>query len=157
MARKALLKCQFCPMRSTRMAERVQTNMKELAEKNDRLDAILDAMIEPVIAVGEHCTVTFMNAPAKKIFGRSASSELAVYPLVLMTHSQETENLVKKALNSGETVGAEISLDTEYGVRDFQVTASPVGSDQPDGVIITFTTSARSSVRNRCEASSWRM
>ncbi|NLV47465.1 MAG: PAS domain-containing protein [Clostridiaceae bacterium] len=120
------------------MAERVQTNMKELAEKNDRLDAILDAMIEPVIAVGDHCTVTFMNAPAKKIFGRSASSELAVYPLVLMTHSQETENLVKKALNSGETVGAEISLDTEYGVRDFQVTASPVGSDQPDGVIITF-------------------
>ena len=120
------------------MTERIHENIKDLSEKNARLDAMLDAMADPVLAVDDRFVVTFMNAHAKSVFGRCTNALQAVFPLILITHSHETEAVVAQAMETGETITDEMTLDTEFGKRAFQVTASPVGTVQADGAIITF-------------------
>ena len=112
--------------------------MVELADRKARLDAILDSITDPVMAVGERCAVTFLNAHAKDVFGRRINPDEAVYPLVLITHDPNTEKLAEEAMSSQRTVSRELSLNTEHGDIIFQVTASPLKGSQNIGAIITF-------------------
>lgn len=120
------------------MAAKLQSTMEELADRNARLDAILDSITDPVLAVGERCAVTFLNAHAKGVFGRSIDPDEAVYPLVLITHDPSTERLAEEAMSSQKTVSRELSLNTEQGDIIFYVTASPLKGSQNIGAIITF-------------------
>lgn len=120
------------------MASELQSAMEELADRKARLDAILDSITDPVLAVGERCAVTFLNAHAKEVFGRSIDPEKVVYPLVLITHSPDTEKLAEEAMISKMTVSRELSLNTEEGEIVFLVTASPLRGSQNVGAIITF-------------------
>ncbi|NLW12350.1 MAG: HAMP domain-containing protein [Clostridiaceae bacterium] len=120
------------------MATKLQSAMEELADRKARLDAILDSITDPVLAVGERCAVTFLNAHAKVVFGRSIDPDDAVYPLVLITHDPNTEKLAEEAMSSQQTVSKELSLNTEQGDIIFHVTASPLKGSQNIGAIITF-------------------
>ncbi len=120
------------------MAARLQSTMEELADRKARLDAILDSITDPVLAVGERCAVTFLNAHAKDVFGRRIDPDEAVYPLVLITHDPNTERLAEEAMSSQKTVSRELNLNTEQGEIIFHVTASPLKGSQSVGAIITF-------------------
>lgn len=120
------------------MAEKLEQNVEELADRNARLDAILDAMEEPVIALGPGCAVTFMNSHARTIFGRSIDPSKAIYPLVLITHSQQTEELAERAMSEHQTVDDELTLTTEFGDGVYHIVASPILSGANVGAIMTF-------------------
>lgn len=120
------------------MTEKLQTNMEELADRNASLDAILDALADPVIAVADHCTVNFFNANAQAVFGRQIKYRNASCPLVLLTHSPATETLAEQAIETGDIVTKDLVLDTVAGEREFQVIASPVKRAGTHGAILTF-------------------
>jgi two-component system phosphate regulon sensor histidine kinase PhoR len=120
------------------MAEKLEKSINDLEERNARLDAILDAMTDPVIAVAEGCAVTFMNSHAKSVFGRDINPAKAVYPLVLITHSQATEEIANRAMSENNTFSGEYVLSTELGEMVYNVVASPIISSSSVGAIITF-------------------
>lgn len=120
------------------MAETLQTNVRDLQDKNARLDAILDSMAVPLLVVNQNATVSFMNIHAREIFGRNLDPASTAYPLVLITHHPESERLVQHALDAGQTVSAELTIATVRGNVVFNVTASPIKSPFSQGAIMTF-------------------
>jgi two-component system phosphate regulon sensor histidine kinase PhoR len=120
------------------MAERIQSDMAELEDKNAHLDAILDSMTDPLIAVAKSTAVTFMNSHARSDFGHDIDPEKAVYPLFYVTHDEATDRLVAQAIAQGKPVSEERTLVTVHGPALFSVIASPIRSSRSDGAIITF-------------------
>ena len=120
------------------MAERLQANVEELGEKNTHLDAILDSMIDPLIAVTQSTEVTFMNSHARSDFGHNLDPDKAVYPLFYITHHEETDRLVARAISSGAAVSDELTLMTVSGPKQYAIIASPFRSSKSDGAILTF-------------------
>lgn len=120
------------------MADRLQATVEDLAARNAQLDTILNAMTDPVLAVTESTAVTFMNRHARDLFGRDLDPDKAVYPLILITHSRESEQLVQKAIAAGQMQSGELSIQTVKGADIFQVTASPFNPKMAQGVILTF-------------------
>jgi len=120
------------------MAERIQSDMAELEDKNAHLDAILDSMTDPLIAVAKSTAVTFMNSHARSDFGHDIDPEKAVYPLFYVTHDESTDRLVAQAIAQDKPVSEERTLMTIHGPALFTVIASPIRSSRSDGAIITF-------------------
>lgn len=120
------------------MAKQLQTVVRDLEDKNARLDVIFNSMTDPLVAVSPDMTVTFLNAPAHEIFGRDLDPGKSVFPLYLVTHSDETDKLAGKALSDGQPIAGEIAINTTMGQIIFHVIASPIKSSVTTGVILTF-------------------
>ncbi len=120
------------------MAEQLEETVAELEEKNARLDAILDSMTDPLIAVAKSTAVTFMNLHAKNDFGHDLDPGKAVYPLFYITHHDGPDKLVSQCLSKGAPVSEEITLITRDGPVLYMVIASPIRSAVSEGAIITF-------------------
>lgn len=120
------------------MAKQLQTVVRDLEDKNARLDVIFNSMTDPLVAVSPDMTVTFLNTPAHEIFGRDLDPGKSVFPLYLVTHSDDTDKLAGKALSEGKPVAGEISINTTMGQMIFHVIASPIKSSVTTGVILTF-------------------
>lgn len=120
------------------MAEKLQTTVRDLEDKNLRMDVILNSMTDPLLVVDQTTAVTFLNKPAKETFGRDLDPTRAVFPLLLLTHSNKTDQLVGKALESGKPVEIFETIRTTRGEANFFVVASPIRSAQSAGAIMTF-------------------
>ncbi|MEA4889699.1 MAG: ATP-binding protein [Clostridiaceae bacterium] len=135
------------------MAERLQTTVRDLEDRNVRLDVILNTMTDPLLAVSAANAVTFMNQRAREVFGRDLDPTTTVYPLLLITHSPESEQLVTRAVAEGKTVKADLAMMTVQGMTTYLVIASPIHSAVTDGVILSFhdVTEARKLQKMRSE------
>lgn len=120
------------------MAEKLQTNVRDLEDKNLRMDVILNSMTEPLLVVDQTTAVTFLNKPAKDTFGRDLDPSHTVFPLLLLTHSNKIDQLVGQALESGKRVEIFEPVKTVRGEANFFIVASPIRSTQSAGVILTF-------------------
>ncbi len=120
------------------MAGQLETVVRDLEDKNARLDVIFNSMTDPLLVVSPSTAVTLMNNPARESFGRSLDPEKSVYPLFLITHSAETDQLVQRAVTGKQTVSSEILLRTVRGETLYHVIASPIQSPASKGVILTF-------------------
>lgn len=120
------------------MAERLEQNVDALADQNAHINAILDAMTDPLIAVSDRREVTFLNALARSRFGHDIDPEEGAYPLFYITHHEQTERMVESAMVSRKPVTAELILTTVQGPIRFAVIASPIRSESARGAIITF-------------------
>lgn len=120
------------------MAMRIQKTICEINDRNERLDIIINTVTDPVMVVGESCTITFMNKRAKEVFGGAIDPEMTACPLIFITQSQAAEDLVRRSLTEKQAVQAELCLQTLNGPADFQVIASPVYATSSDRVILTL-------------------
>lgn len=120
------------------MAEQLERTVHDLEERNARLDVILDTMADPLLAVSAEGNVTFMNGQARQIFGRGPESHGTAVPLMLITHSGESEELARQAIRDRTRLRAELTLRGEMGLSTFQVIASPILARGLEGVIMTF-------------------
>ena len=120
------------------MADRLQVTVRDLEDRNARLDVIFDTMADPLLAVSASSAVTFMNRRARELFGRDLDPTQAVYPLLLITHNPDSEKLVAQAVAAGKSAKADLLLRTVQGLSTFQVIASPVRSQPVEGVILAF-------------------
>lgn len=121
------------------MADRLEKTIQDLAERNDRLDVILNAMTDPIMVVREDGTVSFMNAEAKSVFGRSLDPESTVYPLIFVTRHEAAEQWVKKAIADNQTVESEVTIGSGSEARIFLAVTSPLHTGGPaKGAILTL-------------------
>jgi two-component system phosphate regulon sensor histidine kinase PhoR len=120
------------------MAKRLQVTVADLGDKNARLDAILDSMTDPLMAVSKSTAVTFMNSHARKEFGHDLDPEETVYPLFYITHLHALDQLVASAIAKGAPVSDEVTIMTVHGPIRYTVIASPIRSAISDGAILTF-------------------
>ncbi len=120
------------------MAHQLQETIAELEDKNVRLDAMLNAIISPMLAVDQSLAVRFMNAPARQLFGRDLDPEKAVYPLLLITHQTAAEELARSSMDNRLPQSAEMDLQTVDGKQLYQVTVSPFTSSRSEGAMISF-------------------
>ncbi len=120
------------------MADQLQAVVQDLEDKNARLDVIFDSMSDPLLAVSSDTSVTFMNRAAREVFGRDLDPTQAVFPLYLITHSQDTDALVEQAFAKGGPITAESAVQTVKGKIDFHIFTSPIKAETSQGVIMTF-------------------
>jgi two-component system phosphate regulon sensor histidine kinase PhoR len=121
-----------------RMAEQLQKTIHDLQDRSERLDIIFNTMTDPMLVTGEFCAVTFMNRKAREIFGRDLNPDMAVYPLMFITHSKESEALVDQAVREKRSIQAELNLKTVTGMATFLVIVSPIQTADSTGAILTL-------------------
>ena len=120
------------------MADRLQKTVKDLEDRTARLDVIFNTMSDPLLVASSDNSVTFMNERAREVFGRNLDPARVVYPLLLLTHSQESEQLALRALTGKKAVSANLTLSMAQGLATFHVIASPINAHSDDGVILSF-------------------
>jgi|LSQX01.2.fsa_nt_gb two-component system phosphate regulon sensor histidine kinase PhoR len=120
------------------MADRLQQTITDLEERNERLAVIFENMSDPLLVVNETGAVILLNSRAKAVFGRDLDPARVTYPLVLLTHSEATDALVRQAIEGGQTIRRELPLQTVTGAAVFLVIASPVRTADDPGAILTL-------------------
>ena len=119
------------------MAEKLQAVVQDLGDKNARLDVIFDSMTDPLLVVTPDMAVTFMNRSAREVFGRDLDPGRAVFPLFLITHNQETDDLVSRSIKEKKSIAADCTLQTVVGKITFHIIVSPIKAPS-GGAILTF-------------------
>jgi len=121
-----------------KMAEKLESTVYELAGKNLEMNSILNSIGNPVIAVDNVLSVTFMNSYTREEFVDSSYSETGVYPLISIVRNIEIERLVISAISSRKPVNSEVVMNTRKGTKLFRIVALPMISPKSGGAIITF-------------------
>ncbi|MBC7835714.1 MAG: PAS domain-containing protein [Phycisphaerales bacterium] len=112
--------------------ERSEEQLKEVAKESRNLEALIDALDEPVVATDNRERVLLCNRSAEAMFhsgpgglrGRPISSVFTQAELLAM-HA---------AARSGETRRGRVKIATVMGPRVFQVSAAPVPVAWGEGV-----------------------
>ncbi len=112
-----------------KMAQQLQSVVYELAEKNSRLDTILNTMENPILAVDSSLSVTFMNKFTREEFVGDSFPESGIFPLISIVRNSEIERLVQRAAASQKAANAQISLVTRKGSKTFRVMAVPMSKE----------------------------
>ncbi len=106
------------------MAERLHQTVERLNQERSRLDALLAASADGLLALDAAGVVRYQNPAAVALIGRAEGR-----PLVEAARSHELHELVRAALGEGRRVTATLALEGPAASRGggwVQVTASPI-------------------------------
>ncbi|SFS11793.1 PAS domain S-box-containing protein [Halomicrobium zhouii] len=109
---------------------------RELQETNERLNAVIDASPDAIVALDTDGTVTLWNPAAERIFGWREDEILGEpMPIVPPERAEEHADILRR-LADGETVrGAEVLRQTRDGERiELSLSAAPLRD--ADGTIV---------------------
>lgn len=114
------------------LGHRIEVQLKEVAKKSRNLEALIDAMDEPLLATDNAERVILCNRSAEAIFG-SGPEGLNGRPISeVLTQSTFLE--MHAAARSGQTRRSRVRAATPLGQRVFQVSASPVPVAWGEGI-----------------------
>jgi two-component system phosphate regulon sensor histidine kinase PhoR len=113
------------------MAAEIGERISAAEAQGERLEAILDAMSEAVLALDSDCRVTIANPSALGLFGIRAEGSRPARPSLLeATHSSDLQALAVDCLDSGAERRAELAL-YQSSERFFQAFAAPLFESVP--------------------------
>lgn len=115
------------------LAARVERQLKEVAKKSRNLEALIDAMDEPLIATDNNERVLLCNRSAEALLGAGAGSRL-VGRAVAEVFTQAELREMHEAARQGQTRRRRIRVVTSIGRRTLQVSALPVPAAWGQGV-----------------------
>ena len=121
-----------------KMAGQLQSVFRDLGDKNTRLDVILNSMNDPLLVVAPDLSVTYLNRSARFVFGRALDPKNAVFPLYLLTHSKEADQLARNSFDIDQPLSAECVIQTGREMSLYNIMASPIRSGIFEGIILTF-------------------
>jgi PAS domain S-box-containing protein len=114
------------------VASRMSGQVKELAKKSRNLGALVDGLVEPVLATGAERRVILCNRAAE-ILLQSRPGELVGRPISeLFTRRELLE--IHDVARTGQTRRGQVPITTSGGVRTFSVSASPLPPAWGEGV-----------------------
>jgi len=120
------------------MAEKLQTVIINLEEKNSQMDVILNSIDSSILVADEHFGVVFMNKAAKEEFCDDSFSDEGVYPFISITRSEAAEKMLKKAFDENTQVSSVIKINTRKGKKVFTGIVCPVSSQNERRSIFTL-------------------
>ena len=121
------------------MASSLEKQHVEMEEKTARLQAILNAMLDPLILVDNDKRLLYANEEAGLVFDRDIDPEETPYPQVLLTHAQELDDVIDYCLSRSQELEAQIEFFTPEGSKVFRVQAAPIkGLRTVQGVVIVL-------------------
>lgn len=121
-----------------KMAEQLETVVYELADKNVEMDVILNSIGNPILAVDNSLTVTFMNRYTREEFMDPSYPETETYPLISIVRNSEIERIAARVIRSKAPEYSEVMMNTRKGRKMYRIIALPMASPKFGGVIITF-------------------
>lgn len=121
------------------MADSLQEQQLEMEDKNARLNAILNAMMDPLLLIDRGHCLRYVNEEAKSVFGRSIDPEEHTYPQLLLTHSDEIDEWVSRSIQEEKDLETRLSVKTLSGERHFRSQFSPISvGGQVLGVVVAL-------------------
>lgn len=111
---------------------RISAQLKELAKKTRNLEALIDAIDEPLLATNDREQVLLCNRAAEELFG-AGPGQLAGRPIAALFTQEEVLEM-HAAARRGEVRGGRVRMMTAEGTRVFQVSAAPVPVAWGEGV-----------------------
>jgi len=114
------------------LRERLQTQMREVAKKSRNLEALLDALDEPVLVCGEQWQVIVGNAAAERLLDAPKGGLLG-RPLRELFTRRELLDL-HDAARAGRTARGRVRLTTSAGTRTFEASAVPLPAAWGEGI-----------------------
>lgn len=120
------------------MAEQLQTVFYDIEEKNIQLNSVLDSVGNPVLAVDNNMSVTFINQIARDEFVDPSFPKTGIYPFISIVRNNSAEQMVKKVLIDEVQANSNIEIKTQKGKKLFKVLTSPIISQKGKGAIVTF-------------------
>lgn len=91
-----------------------------------RLSTILNTIIDPLLLVDKDKNLLYSNRQAMYVFGRNLDPEDKSYPQILLTHSEELDNLIDQAMATGEDLDTILNLVTIKGDVRYKTLVSPI-------------------------------
>ncbi len=120
------------------MAKSLEEAQNELINDNIRMDMVLNAIGNPIIAVDEDLMVSYINSEARRDFMQNSFPDNEHYPMLSVIRSVETEALVKKAILSGSASDDKISITTRSGRKIFRVNVFITNNNKGKAAIVLF-------------------
>lgn len=120
------------------MARELEVAHDDLIKDNIRLDMVLNAIENPVIAVDDELQVTFINKETEKVFLQNDLPHDKLLPMISVIRSVETEELVRSAYRKDTSLNEKISIISKTGRRVYRVNVSLSNSSRGKTAIIVF-------------------
>ncbi|MFA6736408.1 MAG: ATP-binding protein [Saccharofermentanales bacterium] len=120
------------------MARELEVAHDDLIKDNIRLDMVLNAIENPVIAVDDELQVTFINKETEKVFLQNDLPHDKLLPMISVIRSVETEELVRSAYRKDTSHNEKISIISKTGRRVYRVNVSLSNSSRGKTAIIVF-------------------
>ena len=115
----------------------LRERIKSLENENNRIQAILNSMVEGVIAVDKDTRVLLLNPSAEHIFNVASNGALGKIFLEVFPNNDIVE-VIAQALKKGEFISKELALIWPVQ-KVFQVNASPIfESDVVNGCLLVI-------------------
>lgn len=115
------------------MAEALEDQHERISEQAARLEAIIDAIAEPLVLIDSQQMVHLVNPNAVSLFRRDVDAEENPYPLEFLTHEPQVEDWVSIQLEKAKAQKANFQLRTVHGMQDFRVVFSPISLGEASG------------------------
>lgn len=115
------------------LADRLAEQSKEAAKKSRNLEALIDAIDEPLIAFDDDRNVQLHNRSAETMFDIPTGATLVGRSLTSL-FTQEEIIQMHDAARAGEVRRGRVRLTTPVGKRMFQVSAAPVPVAWGEGI-----------------------
>jgi two-component system phosphate regulon sensor histidine kinase PhoR len=118
------------------LAARLRDKIQDFEQEQAKATAILDGMVEGVIAVDGHEHIVLMNERARAIFGLGAE-RVTLKPFLEVIRNADLHEIFKEGRRAGDAARRELRLSAPVE-RVLQVHAVPLrlGADEPGLVIV---------------------
>jgi two-component system, OmpR family, phosphate regulon sensor histidine kinase PhoR len=119
----------------TELRERMRVQLKEKAKKTRNLEALIDALDEPLLVTDNEDRVLLCSRSAEAILDNRAAGLTGVLGRPISELFTNAEILgMHDAAKAGQTLRGRVRVVTPIGARAFQVSASPLPAAWGEGV-----------------------
>lgn len=104
-----------------------------------RLGTILNTMVDPLLLVNKEKNLLYVNRVANEVFERDINPEETPYPQLLLTHSEELDDILDESILSEKDIETIIELSTASGAVRYKTLVSPILVDEEvHGLVIAL-------------------
>ncbi len=109
-------------MTETRLPPEIAVSPQDVVNLSIAAPALLDAVPDAIIVVGEDLTITYLNAAARKAFGNEDEAAHVGVNGMDLIHPDDQERILRELFTILELPGD--TADAEFRVRDYEATST---------------------------------
>lgn len=112
------------------MAEKLESTLAEMNDKNIKIDSIINSMISGVVAVDNNFRIMLINTVSCQMFGIKYGPGIIGMNLMELIGDNKIINLIKESIDKNEPLLNEVFTDPKAD-KIYRVYTSPINSNNP--------------------------